>query len=348
MTLPRTTIAPPNRVRGAVARPPSHLSQMPSTGFVRRSKHDSERNQFISESSRPKSMPIDESLVRRLLTAQFPQWAHLPITPAIPQGWDNRTFRLGEEMSVRLPSAAEYVPQVAKIHRYLPLLAPLLPLPIPLPLAQGEPGEGYPFPWSIFSWLPGETAVTAPSLDLSEMAHALADFLIALAQIDATGGPTSGQHSAFRGGSLALFDAETRQAIQALSTTINGPLALAIWEAARATSWEGTPVWFHGDVASPNLLVQQGSLSAVIDWGCAGVGDPACDLVIAWTLFTGESRREFRTALPWDEPVWARARGWALWNAVILVAGHSTATAWEVANSRNSLNDLLQEASSVV
>jgi aminoglycoside phosphotransferase (APT) family kinase protein len=217
----------------------------------------------MSESARAKTMPLDEPVVRRLLTAQFPQWAHLPITPAIPQGWDNRTFRLGEEMSVRLPSAAEYVPQVAKIHRYLPLLAPLLPLPIPLPLAQGEPGEGYPFPWSICSWLPGETAVTAPSLDLSEMAHALADFLIALAHIDATGGPTSGQHSAFRGGSLAVFDAETRQAIQALSTTINGPLALAIWEAARATSWEGTPVWFHGDVASPNLLVQQGSLSAV-------------------------------------------------------------------------------------
>ena len=302
----------------------------------------------MSESAQANAVPLDESLVRRLITTQFPQWAHLPITPAVPQGWDNRTFRLGEEMSVRLPSAAGYVPQVAKIHRYLPQLAPLLPLPIPLPLAQGEPGEGYPFPWSICSWLPGEPAVTAPSLDLSEVAHALADFLSALAQIDPTGGPAPGQHSANRGGSLAVFDTQTREAIQALGTTINGPLALAIWETARATSWEGAPVWFHGDVASPNLLVQQGRLSAVIDWGCAGVGDPACDLVIAWTLFSGESRREFRIALHWDEPVWARARGWALWHAVILVAGHSTATAWEVANSRSVLNDLLQEASSVV
>ena len=175
---------------------------------------------------------IDVALVERLITAQFPQWADLQITPAVPQGWDNKTFRLGTEMSVRLPSAAPYAQQVEKEHRWLPELAPHLPLPIPVPLAKGAPAEGYPFNWSVYQWLEGETASTERIDDLIEFATTLADFLAALQRIDPAGGPPPGRHNFFRGGPLAVYDAETRQAIAALDGRIDTDAATAVWEAA--------------------------------------------------------------------------------------------------------------------
>jgi aminoglycoside phosphotransferase (APT) family kinase protein len=268
---------------------------------------------------------ITVELVRRLVTAQFPRWTDLPISPAVPQGWDNQTFRLGTDMSVRLPSAAGYTLQVEKEHRYLPRLAPLLPLPIPTPIAVGEPGESYPFPWSICRWLPGETAATARIDDLGAIATALAQFLVALQRIDPAGGPPPGPHSAFRGGPLTTYDAETRRTIVALDDAIDGAAATAVWESALAATWHGSPVWFHGDVAVGNLLVENGRLSAVIDFGCAGVGDPACDVTISWTLFDGHSRDAFRAALPVDEATWARGRGWALWKAMLILADQRAA-----------------------
>ena len=266
---------------------------------------------------------IDASLVRRLLAAQFPRWAHLPITPAVPQGWDNRTFRLGANMSVRLPSAEGYEPQVDKEHRWLPRLAPLLPLPIPVPLAKGVPGEGYPFNWSVYRWLEGQTATAGRIADVRRFATALAGFLRALQRIDPTGGPPPGRDNFFRGGPLTVYDAETRRAIAALEGRIDTEAATAAWEAALEARWQGPPVWFHGDVAAGNLLVEAGRLSAVIDFGISGVGDPSCDLAIAWTLFRGESRDAFRAALGPDGATWARGRGWALWKALIKLAGHA-------------------------
>lgn len=185
---------------------------------------------------------------------------------------------------MRLPSDVGYVAQVEKEHRWLPRLAPLLPLPIPVPLAQGNPSQDYPWPWSIYRWIPGETVVTAHIADLTRFAITVAQFLAALQRIDSAGGPSPGHHSAFRGGPLTTYDTETRHAIVALKDQVDAEVATIVWEAALNAPWHGPAVWFHGDVAVGNLLVQNGQLSAVIDWGCSGVGDPACDvtIVIFW------------------------------------------------------------------
>lgn len=286
---------------------------------------------------------IDVALVHQLITAQFPHYADLPITPAVPQGWDNRTFRLGTDLSVRLPSAAGYVPQIEKEHRYLPRLAPLLPVAIPVPLARGTPGVGYPFPWSVYRWLPGETAATARIDDLTAFAMAVAQFLVALQRIEPAGGPPPGPHNFYRGGPVATYDAETRRAIAALDGDLDTAATTAVWEAALAALWPGPSVWVHGDVAPGNLLIREGRLSGVIDWGSAAVGDPACDLVIAWTFLSGASREAFRAALSLDQATWARARGWALWKALILVAGHADTTAPEAARSRQVIDDVLAD-----
>jgi len=264
---------------------------------------------------------IDAELVRRLVADQFPQWASLPVIPVEYDGWDNRTFHLGDSMSVRLPSAAGYAAQVAKENRWLPYLAPQLPLPIPSPLARGLPGEGYPFDWSVLRWLSGQTAAVASIHDRSAFARSLADFLTALQAIDASDGPAAGAHSFFRGGALSTYDDETRRAIDILGDGIDAAAATEVWDTALASTWTADPVWFHGDVASGNLLVDDGRLAAVIDFGCSGVGDPACDLAIAWTFFDGQSREEFRAGLPLDAATWERGRGWTLWKALITVAG---------------------------
>jgi aminoglycoside phosphotransferase (APT) family kinase protein len=221
---------------------------------------------------------------------------------------------------VRLPSSAIYVPQVEKEQRWLPKLAPLLPLPIPVPLAMGVPASGYPWPWSIYRWLEGDNATIERIADLRQFAIELAQFLLALQRLDANGGPPAGQHSFFRGGPLTRYDGETRQAISALNGSIDADAVTAMWESALWATWRGLPVWFHGDVADGNLLVKNGRLSAVIDFGCSGVGDPACDLSIAWTFLKGESREAFRTALSIDNATWTRGRGWTLWKALITLA----------------------------
>lgn len=275
------------------------------------------------ENTSPTPVKIDASLVRRLIADQFPQWSHLPVRPVAHDGWDNRTFRLGEDMSVRLPSAVGYAPQVEKEQRWLPVLAPLLPLPIPVPLAMGSPSDDYPWRWSVYHWLPGEVAALGRVDDLSRLAVSLAEFLKALQRIDPTGGPLPGPQNSYRGGPLQVYDAETRSALSALKGQINTNRAAAVWETALKASWAGPPVWVHGDMAATNLLVRQGRLSAVIDFGSMGVGDPSCDLAIAWTFFSGESREAFRSAFPLDAAAWARGRGWALWKALITVVGHA-------------------------
>jgi len=264
---------------------------------------------------------IDAALVTKLVAAQFPQWAHLPVSAVELNGWDNITFRLGDDMSVRLPSADPYVAQADKEHRWLPVLAPQLPLPIPEPLAQGVPGGGFPRPWSVYRWRAGEHAIVERIPDLNRFATDLAAFLAALYRIDPAGGPPAGEHSFFRGGPLTTYDAETRATISALAGEIDTGLATEVWETALAATWEGAPVWVHGDVAAANLLVVDGALSAVIDFGCSAVGDPACDVTIAWTFFFDENREAFRDGLPLDDDTWARGRGWALWKALITHLG---------------------------
>jgi aminoglycoside phosphotransferase (APT) family kinase protein len=287
--------------------------------------------------------------VAQLVAAQLPHWAHLSVTPVELDGWDNTTFRLGEELSVRLPSADAYVSQVEKEHRWLPILAPKLPLPIPEPVAKGAPSHVFPRPWSVYRWLSGAPATTERVPDLERFATDLADFLAALYRIDADDGPAAGPHSFFRGGPLSTYDAETRAAIATLAGEIDAVAATRLWEDALAAIWRGVAVWVHGDVSASNLLVLDGRLSAVVDFGCSAVGDPACDLVIAWTFLHGTSRTAFRDRLPLDDETWARGRGWALWKALITLAegephaaGASRRFGWRV-GARDVIDEVLND-----
>ena len=288
---------------------------------------------------------IDAELVSRLVTEQFPQWAGLPVRPVPLGGWDNRTFHLGESMLVHMPSAAGYAGQVAKEHKWLPKLAPSLPLPIPTPLAMGEPADGFPWKWSIYGWIDGDTAAAAPEriVDVRNFATSLAQFLVALQRIDSSGGPVPGSHNFYRGGSLRTYDAETRESIVALGSKVDTAAVAEVWETALGTDWQGPPVWLHGDVSPGNLLVQDGRLSAVIDFGMLAVGDPACDLSIAWTLFDRESREAFRSVIALDAGTWARGRAWTLWKALIVAAGLTETNAVEAAKPWRVIEEVVED-----
>jgi aminoglycoside phosphotransferase (APT) family kinase protein len=207
----------------------------------------------------------------------------------------------------------------------------------------GVPAAGYPWHWSVYRWLEGENATIERIDDLRRFATTLARFLAALQQIDPSGGPPPGQHNFFRGGPLATYDAETRDAISALHGEIDTEAVTGVWEAALKATWHGTPVWLHGDLSASNLLVRRGRLSAVIDFGCLGVGDPACDLTIAWTLFSGESRAAFCAALPVDDGTWARGRGWALWKGLITLAEHVDTNPLEAGKARRVIDEVLAD-----
>jgi len=263
---------------------------------------------------------ITAAVAARLVAEQFPQWADLPVVPVALDGWDNTTFRLGDTLSVRLPSHDRYVPQIEKEHRWLPELAPQLPLPIPDPVALGRASTAFPRPWSIYRWIDGDIARADDIADMRAFARDLERFLAALYAIDARQGPGPGAHSFGRGGSLDGYDAATRDALSILAGEIDTVTAGQVWEAALASAWQGPPVWVHGDVAPSNLLIMDGHLSAVIDFGCSAAGDPACDLVVAWTFFSGASAAAFRDGLGLDDATWSRGRGWALWKAAIHLA----------------------------
>ena len=256
---------------------------------------------------------IDAPLVRRLLAAQFPQWADLPIEPVASTGTDNAIYRVGDEMAVRLPRIDWAVGQVELEERWLPVLAPLLPVDIPIVLATGEPAEGYPWRWSVHAWLRGENPAPDSIADAGSLAIELADLVTPFQRIDPTGGPPAG-----RGVPLARRDAATRAALDALDGFIDVAAATAMWERAlHADVWAGPPVWIHGDLAPGNLLCVDGRLDAVIDFGCLGVGDPACDLIVAWNFLPADARDVFRAALQVDDATWERGRGWALSIALI-------------------------------
>lgn len=217
--------------------------------------------QSMTDNRKNLAVPIDAALVRRLIATQFPEWAHLSVTAVVPGGWDNRTFRLGDRMSVRLPSAAGYAAQVEKEHRWLPKLAPHLPLPIPAPLARGAPTEDYHWPWSVYRWLEGEPATAESIADLSGFACAVAEFLVALQCIKATDGPPAGSHNYHRGGALGVYDNQTRAALSAVAARIDAAAAAEVWEAALASKWNGPPVW--STVISPAATCWSGTAASV-------------------------------------------------------------------------------------
>lgn len=269
-----------------------------------------------------KDLNINTALVQELVASQFPQWKNLLVRPVDQSGWDNRSFRLGEEMLVRLPSAECYVSQVDKEQKWLPKLSPFLPLQIPSPLGFGKPDRGYPWKWSIYRWIDGKPATLFENVNNKEdFALTLGEFLVALQKVDSTGGPIAGPQNFFRGGNMGVYDHETRSAIEVLKSRIDVRSAIEVWESALSTTWQKSPVWIHGDIAPGNLLVKKEKLSAVIDFGQLGIGDPACDLAIAWTFMQGKSQHIFKTTLSLDDDTWARGRGWALWKALISVVG---------------------------
>ena len=283
---------------------------------------------------------ITAEVVARLVAEQFPAWAELPVVPVAESGWDNRTFRLGDALTVRLPTAEWYVAAVAKEHTWLPRLAPHLPLPIPVPVALGSPGAGYPWPWSVRRWLDGRPAAVDRIADPVAFARDLAPVPRRAVGRRRRGRPC-------RGGALVpprrcargVRRGDPRRARRARPAGRPGRGA----DVGRRAGgpWTGAPVWFHGDVAEGNLLVDAaGRLAAVIDFGTSGVGDPACDLVIAWTLFDGPSRAAFVEGVGQDAATWARARGWALWKALITVAAPDAAPR-HVAGARRTLGRLL-------
>lgn len=283
------------------------------------------------------------ALVGRLLAEQFPQWANLPITPVASAGTDNALYRLGDALAVRLPRIHWAVGQADKEDTWLPRLAPALPLAVPAVLAHGAPGAGYPYSWAVYRWLGGDNAAESPPADSVAAAAELAGFLRALQQIDTTGGPRAADHG-LRGAPLAGRDAATRQAIATLDGVIDAAAATAVWEHALSVGeWPGPPVWFHGDLLPGNLLVADGRLSAVIDWNGLGVGDPACDLVIAWALFAGAGRDAFRVALGVDDATWARGRGHALSQALIFIPYYRDTNPLGVAYHRRTLDAVLAE-----
>jgi aminoglycoside phosphotransferase (APT) family kinase protein len=308
-------------------------------------------------------LDIDVALARRLLAAQFPRWADLPIAPVASAGTDNALFRLGDDMVVRLPRIDWAVEQVEKEQRWLPRLAPRLPLAIPVPLAMGVPAEGYPWHWSIYRWLEGENATVKPIADLHQTATELAQFVTALREIDPGGGPSPGPHNSFRGEPLANRDARTRAAIASLGGLLgSGKLydsqtddrkldidaATEVWEEAlQAPAWHGPPVWIHGDLSPLNLLVERGRLTAVVDFGCLGVGDPAGDLIVAWSLLSADTRAVFRAALAVDDATWARGRGWALSVGLIALPYYQITNPVLAATARRMIDEAIADHVSI-
>jgi aminoglycoside phosphotransferase (APT) family kinase protein len=249
----------------------------------------------------------DIALVRRLLAVQFPRWADLPIEPVVSAGTVNAIYRLGDDLVMRLPRVQSGAGDLKREYSWLPKLAPHLPLAVPEPLAMGAPAEGYPWHWAIYRWLQGEIAASRQIADLNQAAIDLARFIAALQRIDPAGGAPSTR------GVLAMRDAGIRTEIASLDGAIDASAATAAWEASRrAPTWDDMPVWTHGDLLPTNLLVEQGRLSAVIDFGSVGTGDPALDLLCAWSVLSAETRDVFRSTLSVDDATWVRGRGFAL------------------------------------
>ncbi|MCP5369392.1 MAG: phosphotransferase [Rickettsiaceae bacterium] len=260
---------------------------------------------------------ITLELAKKLINSQFPEYAGLTVTEVEQQGHDNRTYRIGDDMLIRMPTAESYALKVPKEQELLPKLAKHLSIAIPAPIKIGKLSEDYPYPFSIYKWLDGSSAnhVTLDEQSLENLAFDLATFLKELQAITDVEGPSPGQHNWWRGDHVSVYDSGAREQIAKLADIIDGSSALELWERACATKWNKEPIWIHGDFAVGNILIKYNKLSGVIDFGGTAMGDPACDLVIAWTYLSGKARDVFITEMGLDEDTWLRARAWALWKA---------------------------------
>ncbi|GHB45326.1 phosphotransferase [Streptomyces viridiviolaceus] len=285
--------------------------------------------------------PVDEELVRRLIAGRFPRWAGLTVERFPSGGTVNAMYRLGDGMVVRLPLVEGGAKDVATELEWLPRLAPLLPTAVPEVLGAGEPAEGYPWPWSVYRWLGGENPEAGALSDPVPLAGDLAGFVAAMRSVTLPGAP-----DAYRGGPLASLDASTRAAIEELrgipQEGVDCDAAVAAWEdALRAPDWDGPPVWLHADLMPGNLLVDGGRLASVIDFGCMGVGDPACDLFPAWNLLPAGARQVFRALLDVDDATWRRGRGRTLSQALIALPYYRRTNPAMAHNARHVIRAVL-------
>ncbi|WP_034590508.1 aminoglycoside phosphotransferase family protein [Hamadaea tsunoensis] len=278
-------------------------------------------------------VPTDVSLVRRLLAGQFPAWAALSIEPVASAGTDNAIYRLGDELSVRLPRIGWADGQVAKEREWLPILAPHLPVAVPEVVAVGRPTAEYAWDWGVYRWLPG----SPPTSPDPALAADLAGFVRALRAVDPVGAPVAG-----RGKPLSTRDVGVRGILADWRQEHDAARLLELWTSCvDAPAWTGPPTWSHGDLLPGNLLVREGRLSAVIDFSPAGVGDPACDLIPAWAFFDGPARAAYREALDVDDAMWRRGQGWALAFAVTALPYYVVTNPVLAGIARTTLGNLL-------
>ncbi|RII14703.1 Phosphotransferase enzyme family protein [Streptomyces sp. YIM 130001] len=287
-------------------------------------------------------VPVDEVLVRRLVAGQFPHWDGLRVRRQPSGGTVNAMFRLGPDLVVRLPLQAGGAADVVLEQEWLPRLAPLLP--VPTVVGSGQPAEGFPWPWSVFRWLPGELPEPDALREPVGLARDLADFVRAMREVGLPDAP-----DAYRGGPLASLDSATRAAIDALrgipEEGIDGNAVAAVWaDSLAAPGWDGPPVWLHADLMPGNVLLRGGRLCAVIDFGCMGTGDPACDLFPAWNLLPAEGRAAFRESLGVDAATWRRGRGRALSQALISLPYHRSRNAAMATNARHVIRAVLRDS----
>jgi aminoglycoside phosphotransferase (APT) family kinase protein len=281
---------------------------------------------------------VDAPLVRRLLVAQFPHLCELPLEAVQSTGTVNVIYRLGDSLCVRLPRVARWSGHLDTELEWLPKLAPRLSLAVPEPVGVGAPGRGYPFAWAIYRWIPGETFTNDRVHDDCRAARDLAEFVSELRRIDTAGAPRSGRRP------LRQLDPVTRAAIESARGVIDTDAARAAWETSlRAPTWEGSPVWRHCDLLPPNLVVDDGRLRAVVDFGAAGVGDPAADVIAAWSVFTGRARDVFRGALDVDDATWSRARGYALHQALLIIPYYPETNPEFVAMAKRTVREVLAD-----
>jgi aminoglycoside phosphotransferase (APT) family kinase protein/RimJ/RimL family protein N-acetyltransferase len=287
---------------------------------------------------------ITPVLASKLIANQFPEYANLPIRPVEKQGHDNRTFRLGENMLIRMPTAKAYALKVPKEQELLPRLKPYLPVAIPEPIKMGYPSSNYPFPFSIYKWLNGNSAnnLKIDDRSLEAIALQLAEFLKELQSIDGVDGPAPGQHNWWRGDHVSVYADNAHKQIHELSGIINSDKAIALWRQACKTRWNRAPVWIHGDFASGNILIKNSKLSGIIDFGGMAVGDPACDLVIAWTFLNGKSREIFKESMELDSDTWLRAKAWALWKATYELCQMQNKNSHSAYIQKRIINEILE------
>lgn len=289
------------------------------------------------------SCKININIAQRLIYEQFPEYKNLIIKEVEEQGHDNRTYRLGNDLLIRLPTDSHYALKVPKEQELLPQLGKYLSINIPTPVKMGKPSKSFPYPFSIYKWLDGKSInlLNLNTQELCVLAYDLAQFLKELQKINLVSGPKPGQHNWWRGDHISIYSKNAESQIKMLSDFIDTSKALNLLKEACATKWEKDPVWIHGDFAIGNMLAQNNKLAGIIDFGGMAIGDPACDLVIAWTYLSDDARILFINEMDMDDQTWLRSKAWALWKATFELCQITSKTDVKALKQVNIINTIL-------